>query len=406
MSRRIVLCPIGTRGDFEPMLALAKGLQSAGWSPVLCAAPRFEAEASGIEFVTLAHDDQAFNAARVQPWQGLRAVFADAVNAQARALLEATRDGAAMILGGSGLHFAGPTIAEARRIPFRLAVLSPPVMPSRELGPPIANWSPATPRAVLRAGWRAMSLAFDHLVRAPLDAQRAHLGLGPVREPILAHLHGRRPLMAVDPELSPIPLGSPVGTVQTHAWRLERPAMPLPQEVLAFLKAGAPPMFVGFGSDVHSTSDPRRVIELVVAAARRVRQRVVIATPIKVVADDVLTVKFVDHAALFPHVSLVVHHGGAGVVQTCARAGVPQLAVPHMTDLFFWGHRIKALGLGPAPVVLSALTESRLVAHLQNTLRTNAYRLQARALAAALNGVNGVSEAVAELTVSMCGSSD
>ena len=42
-----------------------------------------------------------------------------------------------------------------------------------------------------------------------------------------------------------------------------------------------------------------------------------------------------------------MHHGGAGTTATAARAGVPQLVVPHMTDQFFWRHRLTQLGLTP-----------------------------------------------------------
>lgn len=44
------------------------------------------------------------------------------------------------------------------------------------------------------------------------------------------------------------------------------------------------------------------------------------------------------HGKLFPRCAAVVHHGGAGTTATAARAGVPQLVVPHCGDQFYWGH--------------------------------------------------------------------
>ena len=43
-----------------------------------------------------------------------------------------------------------------------------------------------------------------------------------------------------------------------------------------------------------------------------------------------------------------------------ARAGVPQIVVPHLLDQFYWAERVRALGLGPPPVRRRALDPKRL----------------------------------------------
>src|SRR6185503_15588467 len=58
----------------------------------------------------------------------------------------------------------------------------------------------------------------------------------------------------------------------------------------------------------------------------------------------------VPHHLLFPRCAAVVHHGGAGTTTTVARAGVPQIILPHLLDQFYWAHRVKLLGLGPRSV--------------------------------------------------------
>ena len=78
-----------------------------------------------------------------------------------------------------------------------------------------------------------------------------------------------------------------------------------------------------------------------------------------------LAVGNLPHERVFPRVAAVLHHGGAGTTQTAARAGVPQIVVPHGADQFYWAHRIQVLGLGGAPLPKTRLNRAR----LESTLR-------------------------------------
>mmetsp|Transcript_78406 Transcript_78406/g.199343 ORF Transcript_78406/g.199343 Transcript_78406/m.199343 type:complete len:594 (-) Transcript_78406:110-1891(-) len=59
-------------------------------------------------------------------------------------------------------------------------------------------------------------------------------------------------------------------------------------------------------------------------------------------------VRSVPYAALLPRCSIVVHHGGAGTMQDCLWAGVPQVAAPVLSwsDQPFWADELQARGLG------------------------------------------------------------
>jgi UDP:flavonoid glycosyltransferase YjiC (YdhE family) len=65
-------------------------------------------------------------------------------------------------------------------------------------------------------------------------------------------------------------------------------------------------------------------------------------------ADDVCLVDGVPHDLVLPYVALAVHHGGAGTTTAAARAGIPQVVLPHILDQFYWAHRVELLDLGPA----------------------------------------------------------
>jgi len=60
-------------------------------------------------------------------------------------------------------------------------------------------------------------------------------------------------------------------------------------------------------------------------------------------------------------------HGGAGTTHTAARAGVPQIVVPHIADQYYWGHRVHQLGIGPAPLRRRGLSARALCGAIAET---------------------------------------
>ena len=117
--------------------------------------------------------------------------------------------------------------------------------------------------------------------------------------------------------------------MHTGAWILpdERP---LPADLVAFLDAGTPPVYAGFGSMRGVAKDVSRVT---IEAVRAQGRRVLVARGWADLAliddrDDCFAVGEVNQQALFGRVAAVVHHGGAGTTTTAARAGAPQVVVP------------------------------------------------------------------------------
>ncbi|MDT5323172.1 MAG: vancomycin aglycone glucosyltransferase, partial [Mycobacterium sp.] len=158
----------------------------------------------------------------------------------------------------------------------------------------------------------------------------------------------RPPWLAADPILSPWP-GSPyLDVVQTGAWIL--PAKrPLPAELVAFLDAGTPPVYVSFGS----VRAPEYAARVAIEAIRAQGRRAVVARGWADLAliddrDDCFAVDEVNHQALFGRMAAVVHHGGAGTTTTATRAPAPQVVVPQIADQPYWACRVAELGVGAA----------------------------------------------------------
>ncbi len=77
----------------------------------------------------------------------------------------------------------------------------------------------------------------------------------------------------------------------------------------------------------------------------------------------------VDHAKLFPRLAAIIHHGGAGTTHTAARAGRPQVIIPHNYDQFYWAHRVQQLGVGVSGPVHDELATEGLVEALRACLQ-------------------------------------
>ena len=107
----------------------------------------------------------------------------------------------------------------------------------------------------------------------------------------------------------------------------------------------------------------------------------------------ILEVRSAPHSLLFPRVSAVVHHGGAGTTAAAARAGVPQIIVPHIGDQYFHAGRVRDLGIGAEPIPRGKLRASRLAAAIREVLSAPKIQARARALAESLREVDGVARA-------------
>jgi vancomycin aglycone glucosyltransferase len=180
-----------------------------------------------------------------------------------------------------------------------------------------------------------------------LNTHRAAIGLPPV-DNVRAYILGDRPWLAADPILAPWQEPAGLDVVQTGAWILpdERP---LPAGLTAFLDAGAPPVYVGFGS----MRAPKDIARLAIEAIRGQGRRVLVGRGWAGLAliddrDDCFAVGEVNQQALFGRVAAVIHHGGAGTTTTAARAGAPQVVVPQWTDQPYWAGRVATLGIGAA----------------------------------------------------------
>ncbi|WP_395680631.1 glycosyltransferase [Inquilinus sp.] len=354
---RVLLSTYGSRGDVEPMAGLGAQLQTLGAEVRVCAPPDQEfATLLARAGVTLA---PAFSSVREWVTKALENREKVDLPRRAAEILVAQFDaiGAAAegcdVIVATGLFpstAAARSVAEHRGIRYVYAAYCPFFLPSQHHRPHVYPGHPHPPGVTdNRVLWDRDVQTMNALFGAAFNGHRSSIGLPPV-DNVRDHVFTDRPWLASDPVLSPWLPTDLRDVVQTGAWILpdERP---LPAGLAAFLEAGTPPVYVGFGSmPMQAARDAGRVA---IEAIRAQGRRALILQGWADLAliddrDDCFAVGDVNQQALFGRVAAVVHHGGAGTTTAATRAGAPQVVVPQIADQPYWAGRVAGLGIGAA----------------------------------------------------------
>ena len=384
---RVLLSSWGSRGDIEPLAALALRLRELGAEVRACLPPDDEFTELfgrvGVTPISLGPSTRSIAAGLKAPSPDAAFRLASELVAARFETLLAAADGCDALLA-TGLMPAGARdVAEKLGIRYVLACFHIFGLPSRHF-PPSARPGKQSPAGETdnRVLWQHDAERVNALYREALNSHRAAIGLPPV-DNVRDHVLGGRPWLAADPVLAPWKDLTDLDIVQTGAWILPD-ARPLPSEVEAFLDAGEPAVYVGFGSmAMRSATDLSTVaIEATRAHGRRaILSRGWADLTLTDERRDWLVVGEVNHQALFPRVAAVVHHGGAGTTTAAALAGIPQVVVPQVVDQPHWARRVAELGIGAAhdgPVPTSESLASALGTALAPETRARASAVAAQ----------------------------
>ncbi len=385
---RIALVVEGTRGDVQPMLVLGSALAAEGHQILVCASPDFRAasEAAGHAFCAVGTDVRAYLTAHAESIDGSahKALVAgvrftrDTVREQFAALPDATAN--ADLIIGAGVQVAGPSVAQLHGIAYRYVAYCPAILPSKA-HPPFLVPAQTLPPWANRLAWRATQAFMASTLRPWVDRHRAALGLRPLGD-VFRHMLTESPVLAADDDLAPLPEDCFSGVRQIRALQ-PPPGEPLPAKLESFLSQGPAPVYLGFGSmtDARPAQTTREILRAIVArGCRALVSRGWAGLGGEALPEGVMEIDAVCHARLFPRVAVVVHHGGAGTTTAAARAGVPQIVVPHIMDQFYWGRRVQLLGLGPPPLPRRRLRAESLATALEACLDNELLAERAREL--------------------------
>lgn len=399
----ITLITYGSRGDFQPFLALAVGLQKTGHKPTLAAPERFAALAArdNIAFAPLAGDPEelsrAFNDAGSNPIRMIASMRNHVLGIAPRVVSQIVQAAkkADLLIHSFAFTTGGHSLARHLNIPDVSIQAFPMFAPTGDYPnvafPPLGR----------------MGNYFSHWLATQIFWYAGNAGFGQIQD-LLPDAFPRRLcwpfesdstkllLFAISPSVIPPSADWKRPVHVTGYFFLDDENYQPPAALSHFLEAGPPPVCVSFGSMVNRESE--RIGKILLETFARSRERAVILTgwggwKASPPPENILYLDSTPHSWLFPRCKLVIHHGGAGTTAAGLRTGIPNIVVPHAADQPFWGRRVQAIGAGPAPIPVRKLTVARLLAALARA-ETPAIISAAQATGPLIRADNGVETAI------------
>jgi UDP:flavonoid glycosyltransferase YjiC (YdhE family) len=281
--------------------------------------------------------------------------------------LTSLADGADLLITGLAYYLSAANVAEYYDIPL-VALDYYPIRPNGQFVPILP--APLGRSALTLYDWLDWRATKKHE-----DAQRRELGLPKATGPSARRIaeRGALEIQAYDEVCFP---GLAAEWAEFDGRRpfvgaltLELPT-DADEEVAAWIAAGTPPIFFGFGS--MPVESPADTLAMIGAACAQLGERALVCagwSDFNHVPhfDHVKVVDAMNYAAAFPACRAVVHHGGSGAMAAGLRAGVPALIL--WMDLLqaILGARVKRLKVGTARR-FSTTTQKSLVADLRTIL--------------------------------------
>ncbi len=414
----VFIVTAGSRGDVQPFIALGQGLKQAGHTVTLCTCSSFKTFITehGLNYgymnndfiklvgsetgrkaieggknafsliktsLTLLKESKALNRDMLEDaWNAAQAVQPDIIIFHPKVL-------------------AGSHIAEKLGIPAIMALLVPAIVPTAEF---VATGFPnlklgakynQLSYGIVRRGYRM----YDDVVN---EFRQTTLDLSPVpKDQNPLQMSNGKPISVIhgySKHISPRPNDWPRTAHTTGYWFLEhREDYQPPSDLVDFLAAGEAPIYVGFGS--MAGRNPERITSAVIEAIQQSGVRGIIATGwggLKAahLPETIFKLEHVSHDWLFPQVSAVIHHGGAGTTAAGLRASKPTIICPFLIDQPYWGERIYSLGAGSKPIPQKNLTATKLAAAIRKVTTESSIQETAERISSKLNSEDGIGNAI------------
>lgn len=364
---RLLLATLGSRGDIEPFLWLARAAQNSGHDVRIAIPDDADLAVADLDIVRLgrslsaiARSDAGSQAA------GLR-VFREQIRPEMSHALATLVDTAMQwqpqLIVAHPKLLTVPVVAARLGIPFVWVELTPTLTPTREF-PAAGITARSLGPHLNRLSYRAIRLAGAMFASDVRDA-RTRLGI-----PSTTQLpRASRSLAAISPTLLPRPDDWPISTLITGDWHKPPSALAAPDrdqpdtELRNFLADDAPFVYAGLGSMTGGDSTTRAAA--VIEGARQAGLRTVLATgwggltpPTSSLGQDVFVARSIPHDVVLPRAIAAIHHGGAGTVHAATRAGTPSLFIPFLADQPFWAAQLRRIGLADTALPKDRLTAS------------------------------------------------
>lgn len=363
----ISILALGSQGDVQPYATLGNGLKSAGHEVRFIT---FESFASlvaenKLDFHPIQGNAQALVTNGGADMLGLVRSFGSLAAGYARDLSAPHLGETDLIINQLPAGLYGFDLAEKYGVPMVMASVIPlartkmfPLMGFPKL--PIPGYNKATYYMGEQMAWQMFRSVINRwrnetLNLPPLSA-KGYFGQVGARQTSIVN--------GFSQHVVPRPPDWNTYIHITGYWFAENKHWQPPDDLSAFIEAGKPPVFIGFGS--MPVKNPQQTTTTILEALKQSGQRGILhmgwgGLGNQSLPDHVFKIEYASYKWLFPRMVMVIHHGGSGTTAFGLRSGVPSCIVPFVFDQFYWGERIAELGVGPKPIRYKELTAKRLL---------------------------------------------
>ncbi|KAF7118656.1 hypothetical protein CNMCM5793_008194 [Aspergillus hiratsukae] len=415
----IVIQIVGSRGDVQPFIALGTELQKHGHRVRLATHDVFAdfVRSSGLEFYPIGGDPaelMAFmvknpgllpqmNSLRRGEIQKKRAMVATMLDGCWRSCIDddplTKVPFVADAIIANPPSFAHVHCAQALKVPVHL-MFTMPWSSTTAFPHPLANLRPSdmSPRTAHWVSYGVVEWLTWQGLGDVINRWRATIDLDPIpvaEGPGLADTLKIPFTYCWSPALVPKPRDWAEHIDVCGFFFRQPPSYQPPPDLEQFLASGPPPVYIGFGSIV--VDDPQRLSNTVLQAVAESGVRAIVSRGwSKLAGDGNPNIYFIGdcpHEWLFQHVSMVVHHGGAGTTACGLANGKPTVVVPFFGDQQFWGNMIARAGAGPSPIPHARLGVQNLADAIRLCLKPQTVAA-AREIATKMQYESGVTAAI------------
>lgn len=412
---KITILAVGGRGDVEPLLILGKRLSEEGFDLIVVTHHDFEGLVdsyglkssyirAGIRELfqgeygagTYSTESNYFRS-----WFNFYRMFGAVLYSSAEDCWEACRSGTDLIIYSPPCLYFAPQIAEKLKI-TSIPVFFQPFHPTGEF----PHYISPIQRNISRTFNLMTHKIADHVMWIPylptINRFRKNvLGLKPIS--VFSGYVGEWRqscetfIYAFSRFVMPKPADWGSNTRITGYFFPEKEPDTPDRSLIEFIESGDKPVFIGFSSTV--LHEPGKISAILTDVFERLKKRVVLATGWSGMHDidfpeNFYKVPSVPHNSIFPKMSLIIHHGGAGSTGAAFRAGVPAIVIPFAADQYFWGLQVEKTGCGPSPLPARNLNSENLYNTLKHVLENSDYYLRSRELGCKINNEKGVENVV------------
>jgi sterol 3beta-glucosyltransferase len=375
---RFGIVAIGSRGDVQPYVALALGLQNRGNQATILAHENFKdfVEGYGLAFHSLTGSvEELVQSAEVR--KVLKSGSFIAFTRYLQKNIDSTREIISQeLLAGSekvdvlvtGLLGMIWVACIAEKLGKKWAVLqvSLPNTPTRVF--PLAALDGLDFPAYNLFTYRLFNFAYWHNNKKGIRRFREELGLSPLNHSLIRKIaEGKIPILyAFSPALLPRPEDWYPWVDITGFLYLDARGE-IPQDLVGWIEKGEKPIYIGFGS--IPIPDPELFSGILKELLDKTHHRFVFCkgwSPMPELPKhpNLFTLDSIDHQWLFPRCKAGVIHGGVGTMAAGLRAKIPLVILSIIADQPWWGKIIQRKNLG-IHIPFKKLTKEKLFAALQ-----------------------------------------